>query len=59
MPDGTIREISTVSTIIQGIVNAPKKKSTLFLALDLVRRSDNKEKITEALEDLIRRRIHV
>lgn len=53
MPDGTTREISTVSNIIQGIVNAPKKKSTLFLALDLVRISDNREEISEALEKLV------
>ncbi|MCL2559686.1 MAG: HD domain-containing protein [Turicibacter sp.] len=57
--DGISREISTVSNIIQGIVNAPKKKSTIFLALDHVKASANKEQLEKALEALIGRSVHV
>lgn len=54
MPDAISREISTVSNIIKGIVNAPKKKSTLFLALDQVSASENREEISDALKNFIR-----
>ena len=57
MPDGTVREISEVSNIIKGIAGAPKKKSTLFLDLDLVGKSPHKKKIKAALEQLIRQRV--
>lgn len=59
MLDGIAREISTVSNIIKGIVNAPKKKRTLFIALDLVNTSENKDEIKEALKKLTRRSIDV
>jgi len=59
MPDGVIREISSVSNIIQGIMNAPKQKNALFLPLDAVRKSDRKEEIIEILEQLIGRKIDV
>ena len=55
MPDGAIREISAVSNIIQGIVNAPKQKNTLFLPLNVVKKSDNEVEIIKILEQLIGR----
>jgi len=59
MPDGEIREISAVSNIIQGIVNAPKQKNTLFLPLDAVTMGDRKAEIVEILEQLIGREVDV
>ena len=59
MPDGAIREISAVSNIIQGIVNAPKQKNTLFLPLDAVKKNGRKEEIIKILEQLIGRKIDV
>lgn len=56
MPDGNAREISSVSTIIQGIVNAPKKKSTLFLPLDDVRKNRNQKEMMQILEQLVGRK---
>jgi len=59
MPDGIAQEISSVSNIIRGIVNAPKKKSTLFISLDDVKKSSNKKEIIEILEQLIGRKLDV
>ena len=58
-PSGEVREISSVSNIIQGIVNTPKRKDTIFLPLNQVRLSENRQKIVEILERLIGRRVDV
>jgi len=59
MPDGVIREISSVSNIIKGIVNAPKQKNTLFLPLDAVKKNERKEEMIKILEQLIGRKVYV
>ena len=59
MPDGAICEISAVSNIIKGIVNAPKQKNTLFLPLDAVKKSDLGTEMIGILEQLIGRKIDV
>jgi len=57
MPDGKVQEISSASNIIRGIVNAPKQKSTLFLPLDRIFNSPQKEALLEMLEELIGRKV--
>ena len=59
MPDGEIREISSISNIIKGIVNAPKQKNTIFLPMNQVRLSENKDEIVAILEKLIGRKVDV
>lgn len=59
MPDGRTDEISAISNIIRGIVNDPKKKNTLFLPFDAVKRSPKKKEIVEILEQLIGRKLDV
>ena len=49
LPNGNVKEISVVSNIIEGIVNAPKRKHTLFLPLDLIEKASNKDKIMNIL----------
>ena len=58
-PDGSVKEISAVSTIIQGIVNSPKLKNTLFLPLDLVRKAKNRDEILEKIKEMIGRSVDV
>ena len=55
--NGEIREISAVSNIIQGLVNTPKQKNTLFLPLDMVQKSENTENILKILSQLVGRQI--
>ena len=52
MSDGSIREISSVSDIIKGLVNSSKKKSTVFLPLDLIEASGDGEMREKILEKL-------
>jgi len=52
LPSGTICELSTVSNIIKGIVNAPKTKNTLFLPLDIVCGSVVGDEVLAILERL-------
>jgi len=56
---GEVREISSVSNIIKGIVNSPKLKDTIFLPLDRIRVTEKKDAIVETLEKLIGRKIDV
>ena len=58
-PSKQVREISSVSNIIQGIVNAPKLKDTVFLPMDMVCLNENKHEIIAALEKLIGRKVDV
>ena len=58
-PSGEVREISSVSNIIQGIVNTPKRKDTIFLPMDRVRVSENRGGIVAILERLIGREVNV
>ncbi|MCL1990016.1 MAG: HD domain-containing protein [Defluviitaleaceae bacterium] len=59
MPDGDTQEISAVSNIIKGIVNAPKQKNTLFLPLKTIKENDNRVEIMDILEQLIGRKVDV
>ena len=56
---GEVREISSVSNIIQGIVNTPKLKNTIFLPMDRICTNENKNEMLIALEKLIGRNINV
>lgn len=54
-----VQEISSVSNIIQGIMNVPKFKDTVFLPMDMVCLNENKHEIIAALEKLIGRKVDV
>ena len=58
-PDGLVKEISAVSTVIRGIVNSPKLKNTLFLPLDLVMKAENRKGIIKKIEEMIGRSVDV
>ena len=57
--NGDVLEISAVSNIIQGIVNASKRKNTIFLPMDIVRKSGQADEILEILGRLVGRDIYV
>ena len=57
-PNGEVREISAVSNIIKGLVNTPKQKNTLFIPMDMVRKSDKATAIFEILDQLTGVDIH-
>jgi len=59
MPDGSKREISEVSNIINGIVNEPKFKNTILLPLDLIEASDHREEVMTIVEQLLGRKLYV
>ena len=59
MTDGSVREISSVSNIIKGIVNSPKAKHTLFLPIDRLQQAKQKDEIVATLEKLIGRKLDV
>ena len=59
MSSGEVREISSVSNIISGIVNSPKLKDTIFLPMNIVQASPKKKEIIAILEQLIGRRVDV
>ena len=59
MPDGKVQEISKVSNIISGIVNAPKTKTTLFVPLDLIKKNENSSKIMKKIEKMIGSKLNV
>lgn len=58
MRDGSIQEISEVSTIIRGIIAVkPKQEHKIYFPLDLIKASDNvavKDKILELLPENIK-----
>ena len=59
MTSGEIKEISSVSNIIQGIVNSPKLKNTIFLPMDRIRITKKRAEIVATIEKLIGRKIDV
>jgi len=56
-PSGEVREISSVSNIIKGIVNTPKRKDTIFLPMNRVFLSEKRCEIVATLERLIGREV--
>jgi len=59
MPGSDVREISDVSDIIKGIVNAPKQKDTLFLPLEMIKKLDGAMRIFGILEEIVGRNVDV
>jgi len=57
--NGEVLEISAVSNIIQGIVNTPKQKNTLFLPMDMVQKSAKADEILKILARLLGRDVLV
>ena len=58
-PGGEVCEISSISNIIQGIMNMPKLKDTIFLPMDHICANKNKDELIIALERLIGRKVDV